>query len=62
MSSAYLRSAYVEHAWLTSCGTLSKLSAEFPDHPLVTDYQQKETLFDKLSAKFTVPPLATVSA
>ena len=41
------------------CGTLSKLSAEFPDHPLVIDYQRKEALFDELSAKFTVPPLVS---
>ncbi|KAM5544191.1 hypothetical protein V8D89_001851 [Ganoderma adspersum] len=40
----------------------SKLSTEFPEHPLVTDYRQKEALFDELAAKFTVPPLATASA
>ncbi|KAI1793459.1 coatomer epsilon subunit-domain-containing protein [Ganoderma leucocontextum] len=40
----------------------SKLSTEFPDHPLVADYRQKEALFDELAAKFTVPPLATASA
>ncbi|EJF64043.1 hypothetical protein DICSQDRAFT_80986 [Dichomitus squalens LYAD-421 SS1] len=40
----------------------SKLSAEFPNHPLVTDYQQKEALFDELAVKFIVPPLATASA
>ncbi|RDX48117.1 coatomer complex protein [Lentinus brumalis] len=40
----------------------SQLSAEFPSHPLVTDYEQKADLFDELAAKFTVPALATASA
>ena len=40
----------------------SQLSAAFPTHPLVADYQQKADLFDELADKFTVPPLAAASA
>ncbi|KAH9940834.1 coatomer epsilon subunit-domain-containing protein [Epithele typhae] len=40
----------------------SKLAAEHPGHPLVTDYHQKASLFDELASKFTVPPLAAASA
>ncbi|KAI0741680.1 coatomer epsilon subunit-domain-containing protein [Daedaleopsis nitida] len=40
----------------------SRLSTEFPAHPLVTSCQQKAELFDELSAKFTVPPLAVAPA
>ncbi|KAH9857348.1 coatomer complex protein [Lenzites betulinus] len=39
-----------------------KLAAEHPSFPLVTDLQRKAAQFDELAAKFTVPPLATVSA
>lgn len=41
---------------------LRQLEKQFPDHPMVSDYQQKAALFDELAAKFTVPALATASA
>ena len=41
---------------------LRQLEKQFPDHPMVADYQQKAALFDELAAKFTVPALATASA
>ncbi|KAI0630847.1 coatomer complex protein [Trametes polyzona] len=40
----------------------SRLAAEHPAFPLVTDVQQKAAVFDELAAKFTVPPVATASA
>ncbi|KAJ3491859.1 hypothetical protein NLI96_g420 [Meripilus lineatus] len=40
----------------------SQLTQRFPTHPLVTDTQQKASLFDELATKFEVPPLASAAA
>lgn len=40
----------------------SKLTQEFPNHPLVKDVSEKADLFDDAAAKFDIPPLPTVAA
>ncbi|OBZ73946.1 Coatomer subunit epsilon [Grifola frondosa] len=40
----------------------SQLSSSYPTHPLVVDLGHKAELFDELSAKFDVPPLAVAAA
>ena len=39
----------------------SQLAQRFPTYPLVTDIQQKASLFDELATKFEVPPLASAA-
>lgn len=39
----------------------SKLTQEFPNHPLVKDVSEKADLFDEAAAKFDVPSLPTVA-
>jgi len=40
----------------------SKLTQEFPNHPLVKDLSEKADLFDNAAAKFDVPPLPIVAS
>ncbi|KAJ6591566.1 coatomer complex protein [Mycena vulgaris] len=40
----------------------TRLTTEHPTHPLVIDLAQKDSLFDELTSKFTVPPLAVPTA
>lgn len=40
----------------------SKLTREFPNHPLVKDVSEKGDLFDDTAAKVDVPPLPTIVA
>ena len=39
----------------------SKLTQEFPNHPLVKDVSEKADLFDEAAAKFSIPSLPTVA-
>lgn len=38
----------------------SRLSQEYPDHPLVVDVASKAEQFDELSSRFEVPSLPVV--
>lgn len=40
----------------------SRLSTQYPSHPLVIDVSRKADVFDELCAKFVVPPLAAAAA
>lgn len=40
----------------------SRLRTEYPNHPLVVSVAKRETEFDELAAKYSVPPLAIRAA
>ncbi|KAF8074860.1 coatomer complex protein [Lyophyllum atratum] len=46
-----MKKAETEELW-------TRFVSEHPDHPLVLDVSQKESLFDEYASKFEVPPLA----
>ncbi|KAJ7442288.1 coatomer complex protein [Mycena latifolia] len=40
----------------------TRLTTEYPTHPLVVDVAKQAAIFDEVSAKFAVPPLAVAAA